>query len=59
MPGGSLIYLFVAYTVVWVVLFGYMFFISQQIGDLRAQLDSLRRGQRLSPPSQASEHGDA
>lgn len=53
MVGGPLVYLFVAYTVVWVVLFGYMFFISQQIGDLRAQLDLLRRQRRADRPADA------
>lgn len=43
MVGGNLVYLFVAYTVVWIVLFGYMFFLSQQVGDLRAQLNAFRR----------------
>lgn len=53
MVGGPLVYLFVAYTVVWVVLFGYMFFISQQIGDLRAQLDLLHRQRRADSPTDA------
>lgn len=54
MTGGSLIYLFVAYAVVWIALFGYMFFISQQIGDLRSELDSLRRQRPRTPSGESS-----
>ena len=43
MPEQNLIYLFAAYTIIWIVLFGYMFFLSQQVGDLRSQLATLRR----------------
>lgn len=55
MTGGSLIYLFAAYAVVWIALFGYMFFISQQIGDLRAELDSLRRRSQKASSGGSSE----
>lgn len=44
MAGPNLVYLFAAYTIIWIVLFGYMFFVSQQIVDLRNQLEALRRG---------------
>ena len=37
----NLIYLFVAYTIVWIVLFGYIFYLNQQVGDLRKELKSL------------------
>lgn len=43
MPEQNLVYLFAAYTIIWIVLFGYMFFLSQQVGDLRNQLAALRR----------------
>jgi CcmD family protein len=42
--GSNLVYLFVAYAIIWVVLFGYIFFLTQQVSDLRGQLDALRRG---------------
>jgi len=42
--GSNLVYLFVAYAIIWIVLFGYMFFLTQQVSDLRGQLDALRRG---------------
>ena len=51
MLGGSLVYLFAAYTVVFVVLFGYMFYVSQQIGDVRTQLDALRRQRQAPKPA--------
>lgn len=43
MPAQNLVYLFAAYTIIWIVLFGYMFFLSQQVGDLRNQLRALRQ----------------
>jgi CcmD family protein len=43
MPPQNLVYLFVAYSIIMVVLIGYMLFLSQQIGDLRNQLSALRR----------------
>jgi CcmD family protein len=43
MAGSSLIYLFAAYAVIWIVLFGYIFYVSQQVSDLRAQLRALRQ----------------
>ena len=50
MPEQNLVYLFVAYTIIWIVIFGYMFFLGQQVGDLRAQLQALRQ-QRSSAQS--------
>jgi CcmD family protein len=46
MPAQNLVYLFAAYTIIWIVLFGYMLFLAQQVGDLRSQLDGLRRQRR-------------
>jgi len=46
MPAQNLIYLFAAYTIVWVVLFGYLLFLSQQVGDLRSQIEALRQRHR-------------
>jgi len=43
MGGQSLVYLFAAYLIIWIVLFGYTFYVSQQVSDLRSQLSSLRR----------------
>jgi len=43
MPQQNLVYLFAAYTIIWIVLFGYMFFMAQQVGDLRSQLEALHR----------------
>ena len=37
----NLMYLFIAYTVVWIVLFGYIFYLTQQVGDLRKELKGL------------------
>ena len=49
MAGSGLVYLFAAYLVIWVVLAGYMFFVSQQVGDLRNQIRALRQ-----PPGERS-----
>ena len=55
MVTGNLVYLFAAYLIIWIVLFGYMFFIHQQVSDLRAQLTSLlQRPQRLDSPDRPS-----
>jgi CcmD family protein len=45
---GSLVYLFAAYLIIWIVLLGYVFFVSQQVSDLRSQLRSLRRNRPTS-----------
>ncbi|MGH2461761.1 MAG: CcmD family protein [Chloroflexota bacterium] len=50
MPEQNLIYLFAAYTIIWIVLFGYMFFLAQQVGDLRSQLAALRRQRENAAP---------
>jgi CcmD family protein len=51
MVSGNLAYLFAAYLIIWIVLFGYMFFIHQQVSDLRAQLAAWRqRPPRLEQP---------
>ncbi|HEX5416008.1 MAG TPA: CcmD family protein [Chloroflexota bacterium] len=43
MPAQNLIYLFSAYTIIWIVLFGYMVFLHGQLGDLKSQLAALRK----------------
>lgn len=53
MPAQNLVYLFAAYTIIWIVLFGYIVFLSQQVGDLRNQLEALRRGRGASTPAGA------
>ena len=44
MVGQNLVYLAAAYAIIWIVLLGYIFFLTQQVSDLRGQLDALRRG---------------
>lgn len=39
----NLIYLFSAYTIIFLVLFGYLVFIQQQVGDLKSQVRALRK----------------
>jgi len=51
MGSPTLVYLFAAYTIIWVVLLGYVFFISQQLKDLKAQLRSITRERPTNPPS--------
>ena len=50
MAGPNLVYLFAAYVLIWVVLFGYLFFVSQQVSDLRSQIRLLRRERRGDAP---------
>ncbi len=35
-------YLFAAYAILWVVVFGYFFFLTRQLGDLRREVNALR-----------------
>jgi CcmD family protein len=50
MADQNLIYLFTAYAIIWIVLFGYMWYQSQQVHDLRQQVDALRHRQSTAPP---------
>lgn len=43
MASPNLIYLFAAYLIIWIVLFGYLLFLTQQISDLRGQVVALRQ----------------
>lgn len=45
----NLPYLFAAYAIVWLVLFGYLFVIAAQVRGVRRDLDQLR--ERLGEPS--------
>lgn len=47
-------YLFAAYTIVWVVLFGYFFFLTRQLGDLRREVKALRDEQENSAGEQSA-----
>ena len=35
-------YLFAAYAILWVVIFGYFFYLTRQLGDLRREVNALR-----------------
>ena len=35
-------YLFAAFAILWVVVFGYFFFLTRQLADLRREVDALR-----------------
>lgn len=39
----NLVYLFAAYTVIWIALFAYLFHLSRRQERLRQEMDSLRR----------------
>ncbi|HUX88804.1 MAG TPA: CcmD family protein [Chloroflexota bacterium] len=54
MPPQNLVYLFAAYSIIMVVLIGYMLFLSQQIGDLRHQLTALRRQRSEGTPAKST-----
>lgn len=51
MAGSGLIYLFAAYLIIWLVLAGYIFFVSQQVADLRGQIRALRQERASRPAS--------
>jgi|GEM_PF-1705603 len=62
MPQQNLVYLFSAYTIIWIVLFGYLVFLQGQLGDLKSQVRALRKRQEASKPPVAqpvpTERGD-
>ncbi|MDE2817717.1 MAG: CcmD family protein [Chloroflexota bacterium] len=35
-------FLFAAYTILWVIVFGYFFFLTRQLADLRREVNALR-----------------
>ena len=35
-------YLFAAFAILWVVIFGYFFFLTRQLGELRRDVNALR-----------------
>ena len=35
-------YLFAAFAILWVVIFGYFFFLTRQLGELRREVNALR-----------------
>lgn len=35
-------YLFAAFAVLWVIIFGYFFFLTRQLADLRREVNALR-----------------
>ncbi len=39
----NLDYLFAAYAILWVIIFGYFFYLTRQIGDVRREVDALQR----------------
>lgn len=41
--GFNPIYVFIVYAVVWLVFFGYIFYVARRQGDVRADIESLRQ----------------
>ncbi len=39
----SLKYMFMGYSVIWIIIFTYIFFIGKRQGDLKKEIDELRR----------------
>ena len=35
-------YLFAAFAILWVIVFGYFFFLTRQLGELRREVNALR-----------------
>ncbi|GBD10600.1 hypothetical protein HRbin23_00244 [bacterium HR23] len=54
-PGEQFLpYLFVAFALVWLVFFGYLFYLVRRQADLRRDLENLRRSQAEGEPSHSS-----
>ena len=51
-------YLFAAYAILWVVVFGYFFYITRQLGELRREVNALRE-QHTSHESGSDEASDS
>jgi len=49
----NLPYLFAAYAIVWLVLFGYLFMVAAQVRAVRRDLDQLKERVNLTPPPKA------
>jgi CcmD family protein len=47
----NLPYLFAAYAIVWLVLFGYLFMVAAQVRAVRRDLDQLKERVNLTPPT--------
>jgi CcmD family protein len=47
----NLPYLFAAYAIVWLVLFGYLFMVAAQVRAVRRDLDQLKERVDLTPPT--------
>ena len=39
----TLNYMFMGYSVIWLIIFSYVFFIGKRQGDLKKEIDELRR----------------
>ena len=53
----NLDYLFAAFAILWVVIFGYFFYITRQLGELRREVKALHedRARAASGPEAASD----
>ena len=51
-------YLFAAFAILWVVIFGYFFFLTRQLGELRREVNALRE-ERASGESGPDESSDS
>ena len=51
-------YLFAAYAILWVVIFGYFFYLTRQLGDLRREVNALRE-ERTSRDSGSDESSNS
>ena len=50
-------YLFAAFAIFWVVLFGYFFWVTRQLGDLRREVDALREERERGGAGREEESG--
>ncbi len=50
-------YLFAAFAIFWVVLFGYFFWVTRQLGDLRREVNALREERASGEAGREEESG--
>jgi CcmD family protein len=53
----NLVYLFAAYTIIWIALFGYLFNLSRRQQRLREEMNSLRRAMEREGAREKAETG--
>ena len=55
----SPIFVFVAYAVVWIVFFAYLYYVARRQSDIRSQIDALKESTENEERSDGSDQSDS